>query len=83
MLLIPIITYKPLPNLSFSSLARYLTLGRVSPHAFSKEGPRHFSIYHYITGQSPIFRALAVVTYLRIGIYINESLYKWKWYKKL
>ena len=49
--------YKPSPNLSFSSLIRYLTPRHV-PHLqtlhltnVSSEGePRHSLIYHYITG---------------------------------
>ena len=47
--------HKPYPNLFFSFLIRYFTLGRV-PHFQtlyitidpSKEEPRHFLIYRYI-----------------------------------
>ena len=49
MLYIPITAYKPSPNLSCSSLIRYLTLGRVShlqtlhiTNVSSKEESRHF-----------------------------------------
>ena len=52
---IPIMAYKPSPNLSFSSLFRYLTLGRVShlhmlyiTNVSSEEEPRRLLVYHFI-----------------------------------
>ena len=52
---IPIMACKPSLNLSFSSLFRYLTLGRVShfqtlyiTNVSSEEEPWHLLIYHYI-----------------------------------
>ena len=47
LLKIPMEVYKPSPNLSLSSLIRYLTLRRISPSSIKEL--RHFLIYHYIT----------------------------------